>query len=287
MLRPEEIAQYREQGFVVLPEFLDRTTVDSILAEIDTLTATATVANHDSSRMEMEPNQGPEGKKVRRLYEPCTHYPQFRALSQSNALLNTIEPLIGPNLVFQYSKINMKPPLLGSVVEWHQDLTYYPHTNSDVVTVLFYLHDADLSNGCLQVIPGAHRERVLNHTTEGLFQGKVTESVDASRAIPLEAKAGSVILMHCLMPHASAPNLSPKPRTTLIMSFRAADAFPIHLKGRTDGQEDHARLVRGQEASAARFGLRSFPIPRFPRHTKSLYELQEMSRKELAAQSQT
>jgi len=230
----------------------------------------------------MEPNQGPEGKKVRRLYEPCTHYPGFRALSESKELLDVIEQLLGANLFFHLSKVNMKPAQLGSVVDWHQDLTYYPLTNTDSVTVLFYLDDADASNGCLQVIPGAHH-RVMDHTLKGYFQGCVTETVDASKSVYLEAKAGSMILMHCLTPHASAPNLSPHPRTTFIMSYRAADAFPIHLNARSDAQEAHARLVRGHEQREARFSLKSFPMPRFPRDTKSLYELQEMARKELAA----
>jgi len=196
--------------------------------------------------------------------------------SESKELLDVIEQLIGPNLVFHLSKVNMKPAVLGSVVDWHQDLTYYPLTNTDSVTVLFYLQDADASNGCLQVIPHA-QHRVMDHTLKGYFQGCVTEKVDASKAVYLEAKAGSMILMHCLTPHASAPNLSPHPRTTLILSYRAADAFPIHLNVRSDAQEAHARLVRGEEQSEARITLKSFPMPRFPRDTKSLYELQEMN----------
>jgi ectoine hydroxylase-related dioxygenase (phytanoyl-CoA dioxygenase family) len=282
MLTPQQISQYHDEGYTVLPEFLSRDAVDAILADIDVLTATATVAHHDSSRLEMEPNQKPEGKKVRRIYEPCTHYPRFRSLSESNDLLDVIEQLLGPNLVFHLSKVNMKPAVLGSVVDWHQDLTYYPLTNTDSVTVLFYLDDADASNGCLQVIPRAHH-KVMDHTSKGVFQGCVTETVDASKAVFLEAKAGSAILMHGLTPHSSAPNKSPKPRTTLILSYHAADAFPIHLKVRTEAQEAHARLVRGEEQTEARFGLSSFPIPRFPRDTKSLYELQELARKGLAA----
>jgi len=284
MLPPQQIAQYRDEGYTIRHEFLSRSAVDAILADIEVLTSTATVADHDAARLEMEPGQPPEGRKVRRIYEPCTHYPRFRSLSESKDLLDVIDQLIGPNLIFHLSKINMKPAVLGSVVDWHQDLTYYPLTNTDSVTVLFYLQDADASNGCLQVIPHAH-QRVMDHTSKGVFQGRVTETVDTSKALFLEAKAGSAILMHCLTPHSSAPNLSPKSRTTLIMSYRAADAFPIHLNVRTEAQEAHARLVRGQEPTEARFGLTSFPIPRFPRDTKSLYELQEMSRKGLAARS--
>jgi len=282
MFTPQQIAQYHDEGYVVLPGFLSRSLVKAILSDIEDLTAAATVAHHDSSRLEMEPNQGPEGRKVRRLYEPCTHYPRFRSLSESKDLLDVIEQLIGPNLIFHLSKVNMKPASLGSVVDWHQDLTYYPLTNADSVTVLLYLEDADASNGCLQVIPRS-QHRAMDHTSKGIFQGRVTEAVDTSKAVYLEATAGSAILMHCLTPHSSAPNLSPEPRTTLIMSYHAADAFPIHLKVRTEAQEAHARLVRGLESTEVRFGLSSFPFPRFPRDTKSLYELQEMSRKGLAA----
>lgn len=284
MLSPDQIAQYHDEGYTLLDPFLGRDAVDALLSGIEELTAAATVAKYDAARLEMEPNQGPEGRKVRRIYEPCTHYPRFRALSESKDLLDVIEQLIGPNLMFHLSKVNMKPAALGSVVDWHQDLTYYPLTNTDSVTVLFYLEDADRSNGCLQVIPRA-QQKVLDHTAQGFFQGRVTETVDASRAVYLEAGAGSMILMHGLTPHSSAPNLSPHSRTTLIMAYRAANAFPIHLSSRTAAQEAHVRLVRGQEATAARFGLRSFPMPRFPRDTKSLYELQALSRQGLAARS--
>ena len=175
MLTPQQIAQYHDEGYTVLHGFLSRAAVDAILADIKDLTATATVAHHDAARLEMEPNQGPDGKKVRRLYEPCTYYPGFRSLSESKDLLDVVEQLLGPNLIFHLSKVNMKPAKLGSVVDWHQDLTYYPLTNTDSVTVLFYLEDADASNGCLQVIPRAHH-KVMDHTLKGVFQGCVTEA---------------------------------------------------------------------------------------------------------------
>jgi ectoine hydroxylase-related dioxygenase (phytanoyl-CoA dioxygenase family) len=279
MLTREHLAQYENEGYTVVPEFLSQPDADAILAEIERIKDGATVAHHNAERLEMEPNQGPDGNSVRRIYEPCTYYPSFLSFSESSKTLDVLEQLVGPDIYFHYSKINMKPSRLGSIVEWHQDLTCYPHSNTDCVAVLFYLNDADRSNGCLQVIPGAHRQKVLDHTTRGLFQGKVTEAVDNSKAVFLEAKAGSAIFMHCLTPHASAPNLSAKPRTTLILAYRAADAYPVYLRGKTEAQETHARLVRGREASAARFTLHSFPIPRFPKAVKSLYELQELSRK--------
>ncbi|HWB99745.1 MAG TPA: phytanoyl-CoA dioxygenase family protein, partial [Bryobacteraceae bacterium] len=117
--------QYEREGYVLVPGFLTAAEVRALCSEIDAISRGATLAEHDASRLEMEPNQGPDGTKVRRIYEPCTHYAAFRGLSESDHLLDAIEQLLGPNLTFHYSKINMKPPSIGSVVEWHQDLSYY------------------------------------------------------------------------------------------------------------------------------------------------------------------
>ena len=155
-------------------------------------------------------------------------------------MLAAVKDLIGPNLLFHYSKLNMKPPEIGSVVEWHQDLSYYPLTNRDSLAVLFYLDDANAENGCLQMLPGRHEGDLLAHTREGYFQGRATEVVDSSEAVLVEGKAGTAIFMHCMTPHASVTNRSDHPRRTLILSYRAADAFPIYYGEMTSHVETHA-----------------------------------------------
>jgi phytanoyl-CoA hydroxylase len=278
MLTSTHVNQYKGEGYCVCANFLSAEELAGILTEIEKLSAGATVAKHDATRMEMEPHQPPDGTQIRRIYEPCTYYSPFRALSESAALLDAVEQLLGPDLQFHYSKINMKPPAIGSVVEWHQDLAYYPLTNQDSLAVLFYLDETDRTNGCLQVVPGPQSRRLLDHTHDGFFQGRITELVDESKAVSLEGSAGSAIFMNGMTPHASAPNTSSRSRRTLILSYRAADAFPIYVKDMTANQEVHVRQVRGQLAAAARLTMASFPIPRYPKETKSLYELQDLSR---------
>lgn len=282
MLSGAQINQYHSEGYAVLPEFFTPAEVDELLVEADRVGAGSTLAHHDRTRVEMEPNQPPEGTLLRRIYEPCTYYTPYRQLSDSEKLLTCVEQLLGPDLEFHYSKINMKPPAIGSVVEWHQDLCYYPLTNPDSVSILIYLDDADRSNGCLQVLPRRHLDTPLDHTHNGLFQGRITEAVDESGAVPLEGRAGSVIFMHGLTPHASIANTSSRPRKTLILSYRASDAYPVHTGEGTLAAEKHVRLVRGVKHPNARFGFTTFPIPKQGNRARSLYELQEMSRREVA-----
>ncbi|MFN0172775.1 MAG: phytanoyl-CoA dioxygenase family protein [Bryobacteraceae bacterium] len=279
MLTPEQVEQYHTEGYTLSPGFFVEEEVAAMQSDMDLNSAGATLAVHDKSRLEMEPGQPPGGTRVRRIYEPCTHYPLFRELSDLPRLLDCVEALIGPDIDFHYSKINMKPPSIGSVVDWHQDLSYYPLTNADSVTVLMYLDDADRGNGCLQVIPRFHTRPLLDHTRDGFFQGRVTEPVDESPAVPLEGKAGSVIFMHALTPHSSVVNTSPRWRRTLILSYRAADAFPIYCGDITLSGEEHVRHVRGKVPSVARFSpWTRFPVPRYAQKARSLYELQEQSR---------
>jgi hypothetical protein len=173
----------------------------------------------------------------------------------------------------------MKPAELGSIVEWHQDLSFYPLTNPDSLAVLIYLDDADARNGCLRVIPGRHTGDLMDHTQAGVFRGCITEAIDEDAAEDLAGEVGTAIFMHAMTPHASVQNLGDRPRRTLIISYRAADALPIHICSRTQGTEAFTRLVRGKASRMARFGFERFPIPVYGDKEASLYALQEESRR--------
>jgi len=108
MLSQQQTSEYKQKGYTVQPSLLGPSDTKAILADINSICEGATVANHDASRVEMESRQGPEGTFVRRIYEPCTYYPRFRSLSESTKLLDCVERLLGPDLYFHYSKINVK-----------------------------------------------------------------------------------------------------------------------------------------------------------------------------------
>ena len=277
-LTDDQVGRYNEDGILTVPGFLAPKWIDAFRAEADRLTAASTAADFDSERVEMEPNQDPAGNRIRRMYEPCAYYPVFRDFAESAEMLDAVEQLIGPNLLLHYSKLNMKPAELGSVVDWHQDVAYFPVTNHDALAVLLYLDAADEENGCLRVLPGLHRADLMDHTTEGVFQGRITEPIDETRARNLPGKAGTAIFQHAMTPHASVHNSSGRPRRTLIIGFRAADCFPLHIDNRTNETEAFTRLVRGRRADEARFTFRRFPVPLYAAKEASLYTLQEMSR---------
>jgi phytanoyl-CoA hydroxylase len=285
-LTDEQVRHYRTEGYVVVPRLFDAADIAGVDRTIREMTDAALASSEDMSKvLELEP-EPLDGRRVpRRIYNPYDAHENFRRLALDARLLDRIESLVGPDFNLQHSKLNMKPAKVGSVVEWHQDLAYFPHTNDDLVTTLVYLDDATEENGCLQVLP-RHHNHFFNHANaEGVFAGMITETIADGRhgrPVPLPAPAGSVIFMHCILPHSSLPNRSPRPRRTLIYEFRAADSFPIYYGENAHTAEQKRRPVRGKVAPHARFGGPPPLIPHYPSTLQSLYQLQEDSRSKMA-----
>ena len=279
-LSDTEIERYRTEGFVVVESVFDAEDLNVIDDTIRSLTHDALSGKDMQHVLELEPEPVNGQRVPRRIYDPYDQHESFCRLANDSRMLDRIELLIGGNFNLQHSKLNMKPASVGSKVEWHQDLAYFPHTNDDLVTTLVYLDEATLENGCLQVLP-RHHHHFFNHSADdGTFAGMITEEIGDGRfgkPVPLAAPAGSVIFMHCLTPHCSLANRTTKPRRTLIFEYRAADSFPIYYGEMTAKAESKQRPIRGEPARFARFGG---PPPLIPRAEKyaSLYELQEQAR---------
>jgi ectoine hydroxylase-related dioxygenase (phytanoyl-CoA dioxygenase family) len=80
--------------------------------------------------------------------------------------------------------------------------------------IWFALDDANEENGCLDFIPGSHREglkkrwyRNPNINNNMLIEGESPEEwFDEKKYVPTAVKKGSCVLIHGLVVHKSAPN---------------------------------------------------------------------------------
>ena len=287
-LTEEQVEHYRCEGYVVLPAFFGSDVLAQLSRRIQQIGDDALAGGDYDKILEVEPETVAGQTVVRRIYNPYDQHDDFKNLANDRRLVDCIESLIGPDINLQHSKLNMKPPSVGSVVEWHQDLAFFPHTNDDLVTVLIYLDDAIRENGCLSVLPRHHTHYFDHATPDGYFAGMITEDLASGRfgePVALEAPAGSVICMHCITPHSSLPNRSEHPRRTLIFEYRAADSFPIYYPGMSEDNRDVPRPIRGKRAQFARLAGPS-PYMRNVGAGGSIYKLQEKAKAALTEATQ-
>jgi phytanoyl-CoA hydroxylase len=281
MISQRDVEQYRQTGYLVVPDVLDAGLLARVSGALDRLVADASSVSAHTDIYDLEPSHTPETPKVRRIKLPHTHTPLFWELAQHPPLVAILDKLLGPSGVRLHgSKINLKEPHHGSPVEWHQDWAFYPHTNDDLLAVGVMLDDAFLENGPLLVVPGSHKGPVWDHHSDGFFCGAMDptrKEVDFESAVPLTGRAGSMSFHHVRLVHGSAQNVSPKPRRLLLYEYSAGDAFP--LMGIKDYAAWNKALVSGSPTNIPRtkeLPVR-MPLPPAPRQG-SIYENQTTAR---------
>ena len=134
ILTEKQIRSYRENGFLVVDGLIDRPLIDRARTVVDDLLG--------SGRDDVGEREPDDPAMVRRIWSPTTRDAVFNEILEAPRLVDAVAQLIGDDVVFQYSKLNVKPPRVGSVVSWHQDFAYYPHTNTDLVAVMVHFDEA-------------------------------------------------------------------------------------------------------------------------------------------------
>lgn len=257
MLTPEQTRQWHTEGYLVLPGFKPdselaaaRERAAELLAAFEPAGQTGTFSTRDRSLV-ADAALLASAEAVHCFFEeeafgPDGHLrvPKERAVNKIGHALHELDPVFsafsrGPALaalaadlglrqpqVWQ-SQLIFKQPHIGGEVGWHQDGSFFLSTPQTVLTFWFALEDATLDNGCLWVQPGGHRgplrERFVRDGDRLAMEG-----LDASPwptiadAVPVEVAAGSLVCLHGLLPHYSAPNRSAVSR--LAYTLHATDA---------------------------------------------------------------
>ena len=116
-----------------------------------------------------------------------------------------------------------KQPHIGGEVVCHQDATFLHTEPLSVKGFWFALEDATQENGCMWAIPGGHRSPVKSRFFRS-ESGEGTEMEifddtpwEESKLVPLEVKAGTMVVLHGLLPHMSFANRSTRTRHTYTM----------------------------------------------------------------------
>jgi phytanoyl-CoA hydroxylase len=282
MISEQDVQTYARDGVIVVPDVLGADTLSQLRSVIAELVAGSAKTLEHTDVYDLEPGHTAENPRVRRIKAPQKVHPLFDAIVRSEAVLDILKKLIGPNLRLHGSKLNMKSAHYGSPVEWHQDWAFYPHTNDDVLAIGVLLDDTDLSNGPMLVTPGTHNKEVWNHHGEdGHFAGLIDPDAikpEIERAVPCMGRAGSMSFHHVRALHGSALNTSDRSRNLLLYEVAASDAWP--LMGVKDFDEFNSRLLSGGPVVAPRMTSVPVRLPLPPaKRQGSIYETQSAAKK--------
>ncbi len=147
---------------------------------------------------------------------PHQYSGRWMAALLEGGFLDIVEGLIGPDIVLSHSNLTEKRKSINrSSIEMHQDWSYMATLENTLITGMIHVSEASKEMGCLRVFPGSHQRGRMKQSKrkDTSFQ----ERYPIEGATPLEAEPGDVTFFHYFMVHGSMPNLSEKPRKTVIV----------------------------------------------------------------------
>ncbi len=237
-----QIAQFEEEGYLLLHGVLTDADLDPVIAEYE---------QHIDRRAHELLTEGKISKLYadepfhRRLVSICRECDEiysnldimhFRGRDsfeflRNDHLLDIVEGLVGPEITcspVQHTRAKLPQGLTPSdgdphIAPWHQDAGAFveaadPHF---VLTVWLPLSEARPENGCMQIIPRVHTEGLQQHWIE---RGLVTMSVEDERlreeGLTMPMDKGDVLLMHKAVPHRSSPNNTDTVRWSMDLRYQ-------------------------------------------------------------------
>eukprot|EP00850_Spirogloea_muscicola_P003967 SM000016S01955 [mRNA] locus=s16:980023:981769:+ [translate_table: standard] len=232
LVTEEEKEGFRRDGYVHLQgvlseeelQVLEREYMRFINRDID-------VEGRDFCDMSGDYSKPLEEFSIINIMLPSKYNPELKGNLYEKRAASIAKQLCGPDMVPDYDQLLAKPPHRpDGVFMWHQDLAYWPVTN-DTRTASFWLaiDNSSIENGCLQFVPGSHREKQLRH--HGPLHGDRDKShtlaatlTEGDRTKPMEIQRCDVTVHHERLLHGSGGNSSKDSwRRAWVIAFRSQE----------------------------------------------------------------
>ncbi|MEO0314697.1 MAG: hypothetical protein RI928_1153 [Pseudomonadota bacterium] len=223
-LTQEQLDQFDRDGYLFFPSHFSPEEIKTLTDEVPNLYA--------QDRAE---NIREKGKTaVRTNFAAHMYSEPFARLARHPRMVKPVEQLFDEKLYMHQFKVNGKMAFDGDIWQWHQD--YGTWLNDDqmpearAMNVAIFLDEVNEFNGPLMFIPGSHKMGALEagHDTSTtsyplwtISNDNIRTLVDKGGIVAPKGPAGSMMLFHGCLVHASAPNLSPWNRVTVYLSLCA------------------------------------------------------------------
>ena len=257
------VEAYARDGFVVRPGFLSPGTCAALIERAEQIAAEQAPAGPRSVFTTAEQARRSDawflesGDQVRCFFEEealapdgALRVPAARAINKIGHALHDLDPVFAaasydPRLARLAGELGLREPLavqsmaifkqpgIGGEVGCHQDACFLYTEPVTVTGFWIALEDATLANGCLWVAPGGHRGPLRRRFRRVAGGGAEFEVLDAAplpgqgELTPLPVAAGTLVVLHGLLPHWSGANRSPRRRMAYALHcIEAAAAYP-------------------------------------------------------------
>ncbi|MGO4537122.1 phytanoyl-CoA dioxygenase family protein [Paenibacillus sp. 2TAB19] len=219
----EKLQFYRNEGYVKLDNVLSHAEIDELTSYLDDVMRSKEVggiADEPKSELSKILNMRMNTWKESAGMAKFTLSPYLAAIA--------LQLSEGSGVRLFHDQAFWKMPGDSKATPWHQDSTYFPMKESDVMTMWIPLDDVDENNGCLAFVPGSHKAGKLENVDfvnpVDLFELEWDSKAAASEPVAVPLKRGSCTVHHGLTFHYAYANKTDRPRRVLTIVYMPEQA---------------------------------------------------------------
>jgi phytanoyl-CoA hydroxylase len=250
----------REEGYLILENIIGDKYLSAVIDELNSeIDKRAGQLHSDGELSDLYENEGFETRLAKissetsklavSIWNGILHGPAIYNLITAPPMLDVMEAIIGPEIIASsVYRLRPKIPNFGyGEVPWHQDSAYFEPFCDDhlILTVWIPLVDANEDNGCLHVIPGSHKSKVVEHQshTSGKYLEIKEELLPENKWVACPVTKGGVLLLTNKTFHASFRNHTNGVRWSMDLRYQSA-ALPTNADiERLEGEMDKMRIA--------------------------------------------
>ena len=204
-----------------------------------------------SYRLDLEKYENAKGSTISGNERHKSHllFSWVNEIVNNNKILDSVEDILGPNILCWSSNFFIKEANKNSFVSWHQDSGYWGLEPDDVITAWVALSDATIKTGPMEVIPKSHKWKNLEHKETFNEKNLLTRGQELNiktseyNTIPMPLKPGEISLHHVKLAHSSRINKTNDRRIGIAIRYTT----PQVKQTKADKEKDTALLVRGKD----------------------------------------
>jgi len=235
-LSAEQVAQYEQDGFLLMENVFSEAEINSLTAEVERMTRDPAIVRREESITE------PGSNAVRSIFRVHVLNAVLGRLTRDPRLIHVARQILGSEVYIHQSRANMKPGFKGKEFYWHSDFeTWHVEDGMPAMRALscsVLLTDNNVCNGPLMLVPGSHRQFIscVGETPDAHYKQSLKKQeygvpdpvslqllVEQGGIRAMTAKAGSVVFFDCNTMHGSNGNISAWPRANVFMVYNSME----------------------------------------------------------------
>ena len=210
-LAPQQIASYRENGFVAIEDFLSAPELAELREAVDD--AVAAMGKKKIAGIQDGWEEGDsyydkvftQRLNLWRINDTVKRYMLDPALGEMVCRLAGVE-----GIRIWHDQALIKEPF-GNPTSWHLDDPYWSFSSPDAISIWIALDDATYQNGCMYFVPGSHRLARYDNAAIGANMAdlfKVYPEFAKMDTVASPMRAGSCSFHNGLCAHGAGANMT-------------------------------------------------------------------------------